>query len=132
MIRAAGMVLVSALATPQARADLPSPLFCITTEVCLSADACRPHRHAPPFVLRQTEGEWTMVYAPRGNDVWLIVAETVESALATAPEGARVTAITAGTTSDGRFILHEHLLQEDGVSTRFARHWCETSDGASS
>lgn len=136
MIRTALFLLLGASLVQAAKAaqaqDLPSPLFCITVELCQDAETCQPLRNSPPFVLRQTEGEWLMVFAPRGSDAWVIVAETAEEAVAIAPEGARIAAITVGTTPDGRIILHEHLLEDSGLNARFARHWCETSDGATS
>lgn len=124
MIRAASLALV--LCTTAAQADLPSPLFCITMELCQDDGMCQPHRHSPPFVLRQTAGEWMMVYSPRGSDTWVIVGETAEAVLDSAPEGAQIALIQAGRTPDDRYIVHEHRLSDAALSTPFARHWCET------
>lgn len=114
-----------------AQADMPSPLFCITLERCETATDCQPHRHAPPFVLRRTEGEWMMHYGPRGGDIWIFMAPSPEMAQAEAPLGVQVVLLQAGQTPEGALVLHEHRLEDGTLSPAFFQHHCETSrDGA--
>lgn len=128
MIRAAAALVASSVA---AQADLPSPLFCITTALCSDPDSCEDHRSAPPFVLRQTDGEWFMVVRPRSGEIWVTVGETATQVLANAPEGVRFAMVASGTSADGRLIVHEHLLDAATLSPRFARHLCQTEGAAS-
>lgn len=113
--------------TVGAQADMPSPLFCITLELCETVTNCQPHRTSQPFVLRQTDGEWVQHYGPRGTDTWVFIAGSADAAHAEAPEGVRVALVEAGETPEGRILLHEHRLEEDALSLHFLRHQCETS-----
>lgn len=123
MIRALGAVLATTLG---AQADMPSPLFCETLAWCETATACQPLRTGPPFVLRQTDGEWVKHLGPRQSDTWVFMATSRETAHADAPEGVQVALVAAGLTSEGAFLFHEHSLEPEAVGLGYFRHQCET------
>lgn len=127
MIRAAAALCARTCA---AQADLPSPLFCIAVALCDTADTCTPHRSSPPFVLRATEGEWLMQVSPRGPDIRVHLAGSLTEARDTAPAGALIALVEAGTTAEGAIELREHGLRPGVISANFARHLCTTSAGA--
>lgn len=130
MIRTLAAALIAL--SGAAQADMPSPLFCITVARCETASACQPHRHSPPFVLRQTEGEWVQHFGPRGTDAWVFMAASEQTAHAEAPEGALVALVSAGVTPEGRILLHEHRLEPLALGVSFFRHQCETASADAS
>lgn len=115
-----------------AYAELPSPLFCRTVEMCQADGECAPMRHQPPFILSHTGGEGLMRRSARGAEAWAVVAPSAEVALANAPLGSLIALINAGETEEGEIALHEHRLEPASLSARYMRHMCETNEDGTS
>ena len=110
-----------------AQDHLPSPLFCNVMEVCDGTGLCEQAPGNTAFVMRQTEDNWLIQYSARSNDVWVIMASSLENAIESAPVGAQVAAVEAGHTEDGAIMLDEYALE---TATLSARHMCWMSEAA--
>lgn len=111
------------------QADMPSPLFCVTLELCDDAQSCLPMQGNPHFLMRAVEDSWVMQFSPRGTEFWVFFADSPEDALTTAPEGARIVMVAAGILPDGALLFHEHTLEAGRLSAPFGRHACRAEAG---
>lgn len=137
MIRALGPPLAAPLAAllalgGTARGEMPSPLFCVTLELCDTAQSCLPMQGTPHFVMRAVEDTWVMQFSPRGTEFWVFFADSPEAALSNAPEGARIVMVASGSLPDGARVFREHTLERGRLSEHFGRHACRAEGDSTS
>lgn len=73
-----------------------------------------------------------MRHSPRSAERWVVMADSVASARADAPEGALIAVVFAGQTEAGEIILEEHVLRPTSGGESFIRNQCEPEGAAAS